>query len=145
MRTGTRNTLGIALAGAIALAGLGCGSGEKHENRLRPPVPLLLSASITPARITLSPARTGAGPVTLIVTNLTGSSQQVTFESDTLPGSVEAVRQQTAPINPRDTATLKARLTPGTYRLRVGGDLVTPARLAVGPKRPSSQNDLMLP
>jgi hypothetical protein len=140
-----RNTLSIALTGAIALVGLGCGSDEKHENRLRPPAPILLSASITPARITLSPARTGAGPVTVIVTNLTGSSQRVTFESDVLPGSPDGVRQQTAPINPRDTATLQARVTPGIYRLRVGGDLVTPATLAVGPKRPSSQNDLMLP
>lgn len=140
-----RTTLGIALTGAIALGAFGCGSDEPHQNRLRPPAPILLSASITPGRVTLSPEGVGAGPVTLIVTNLTGSSQQVTFESDRALGAARGVRQQTAPINPQDTATIKARLVAGRYRLRVAGDLVTPATLAVGPKRPSSQNDLMLP
>lgn len=140
-----RTPLGIVLTGAIALGAFGCGSGSPHENRLRPPAPILLSASITPARVTISPAAAGAGPVTLIVTNLTGSSQQVTLESERAIGGAAGIRQRTAPINPQDTATIKARLVVGRYRLRVAGGLVTPATLAVGLKRPSSQNDLMLP
>lgn len=141
-----RTTLAIALTGVLAFASLGCGS-EKHANVLRPPAPILLSAAITPERISVSPAKAGAGPVTLVFTNLTGSSQQVTFESAGAPGSTNrpGIRQQTGPINPNDTATLKATVEPGLYRVRVAGDGVAPATLAFGRERPSSQNDLMLP
>jgi hypothetical protein len=112
-------------------------------------VPILLSAAITPERIAISPRTAGAGPITVVVTNLTGSSQQVTFESARIIGSTgtaaPGIRQQTGPINPNDTATLKATVRPGTYRMRVSGDTVAPATLAFGRERPSAQNDLMLP
>ncbi len=146
MQIPRRTTLAIALTGALAFGALGCGT-TKHVNGLRPPAPILLSAAITPERISVSPIHPGAGPITVVVTNLTGSSQQVTFESAGAPGSASkpGIRQQTGPINPNDTATLKANVDPGLYRVRVGGDAVAPATLAVGPKRPSSQNDLMLP
>ena len=146
MENPRRTTLAIALIGVIAFASLGCGA-EKHANVLRPPAPILLSAAITPERISVSPARAGAGPVTLVFTNLTGSSQQVTFESAGAPGSTSrpGLRQPTGPINPRDTATLKATVKPGLYRVRVAGDAVAPATLAIGRERPSSQNDLLLP
>lgn len=141
-----RTTMAIALTGALATGALGCGT-TKHVNRLRPPAPILLGVAITPERISVSPKVKGAGPVTMVVTNLTGSSQQVTFESAGAPGSGSkpGIRQQTGPINPNDTATLKANVAPGIYRVRVSGDAVAPATLAFGPKRPSSQNDLMLP
>jgi hypothetical protein len=146
MKNPRRMTLAIALSGALAATTLGCGT-EKHANALRPPAPILLSAAITPERISVSPQKAGAGPVTLVFTNLTGSSQQVTFESAGAPGSTSrpGIRQQTAPINPNDTATLKATVEPGVYRVRVAGDAVAPATLAIGRERPSSQNDLMLP
>lgn len=141
-----RTTLAIALTGALATGALGCGT-TKHENKLRPPAPILLSAAITPEQISVSPRRVGAGPITLVFANLTGRSQQVTLESAGAPGSSSkpGIRQQTGPINPNDTATLRASVTPGLYRLRVGGDFVAPATLTIGPARPSSQNDLMLP
>ena len=146
MQIPRRTTLAIALTGALALGALGCGT-TKHENVLRPPAPILLSAAITPERISVSPRAIGAGPITLVFTNLTGSSQQVTFESAGAPGSASqpGIRQQTGPINPNDTAQLKATVGRGLYRVRVGGDAVAPATLAVGRQRPSSQNDLMLP
>jgi hypothetical protein len=146
MKIPRRTTLAIALAGALASGAAGCGT-TKHQNELRPPAPIVLSAAITPVRISLSPARIGGGPITLVATNLTGTSQQVTLES-AFPagaGSRPGIRQQTGPINPNDTATLKATVGPGLYRIRVGGDAVAPATLAVAAKRPSSQNDLMLP
>lgn len=146
MENHRRTTLAIALLGVLATASLGCDT-EKHQNALRPPAPIVLSAAITPERISVSPRRVGAGPVTLVFTNLTGSSQQVTFESAGAPGSTSrpGIRQQTAPINPDDTATLKATVEPGRYRVRVAGDAVAPATLLIGPERPSAQNDLMLP
>ena len=146
MQNSRRTTLAIALTGALAAGVLGCGN-EKHENRLRPPAPVLLGASITPERISISPRTVGAGPITLVFTNLTGASQQVTFESAGAPGSTSrpGIRQQTGPINPNDTAQLQANVQPGLYRVRVRGDAVAPATLAIGRERPSSQNDLMLP
>lgn len=139
----TRTAIGGALAGA-ALAFGACGDEEPRTNELRPPAPILLNAAVTPAGVTASPPRFGAGPITIVVTNLTGSSQQVTLESDA-PGEAGAIRQTTSPINPKDTATLKAEVVPGRYRLSVAGDEVAAARLTVGRERPSSQNDLMLP
>jgi hypothetical protein len=141
-----RTTLAIALTGVVALAAAGCGTQERQDNQLRPPVPIVMSATITPSRISVSPARVGAGPVTVIVTNLTGTSQTVTFETADLPGSsTPGIRQQTGPINPQDTATIKAQTLPGTYRVKVAGDTVAPATVLIGHKRLSSQNDLMLP
>ena len=119
-----------------------CGS-QQHENLPRPPATILLSAAITPSGVTVSPAKAGAGPITLVVTNLTASSQQLTFESRIAAG--DAVRQQTAPINPQDTATLKANVRPGLYRVRVSGGGVRPATILFGPQRPSAQNDLDVP
>lgn len=146
MQIPRRTTLAIALTGALATGALGCGT-TKHENALRPPAPILLNSAITPEEISVSPRAIGAGPITLVFTNLTGSSQQVTFESAGAPGSGSkpGIRQQTGPINPNDTATLKANVSTGLYRVRVSGDAVAPATLAVGRERPSSQNDLMLP
>ncbi len=147
MQIPRRTTIAIALTGALATGALGCGTNAKHANEPRPPAPILLSSAITPEQISVSPRRIGAGPITLVFTNLTGSSQQVTFESAAAPGTTSkpGIRQQTAPINPSDTATLKATVEPGLYRVRVGGDAVAPGTLAVGRERPSSQNDLMLP
>jgi len=146
MHNPRRTTMAIALTGALATGALGCGT-EKHVNALRPPAPILLSAAITPERISVSPKAVGAGPVTLVFTNLTGSSQQATFESAAAPGTTNrpGIRQQTGPINPNDTAQLKATVEPGLYRIRVSGGAVAPATLAIGRERPSSQNDLMLP
>ncbi|HEY5143941.1 MAG TPA: hypothetical protein VII98_10610 [Solirubrobacteraceae bacterium] len=141
-----RTTLAIALTGVVALAASGCGTQERQDNRLRPPAPIVMSATITPSRINVSPSRAGAGPVTVLVTNLTGNAQTVTFETATLPGSGKVgIRQQTGPINPQDTATIKAQALPGTYRVKVAGDTVAPAIVMIGHKRISSQNDLMLP
>ncbi len=142
---GTSGILALALTGALTSTVLaGCGGAQQRGSELRPPSAILLSAAITPTRVDVSPAATGAGPITVVVTNLTGRSQQVTFESaDTASG--REVRQTTAPINPRDTATLKADVEPGTYRMRVGGGAVTPATISVGAHRPSAQDELMLP
>jgi hypothetical protein len=132
----------ISVGAFVTIACLGmaaCGT-EQHENQNRPPAAIILSAAITPSRISVSPARVGAGPVTIVVTNQTASSQQLTFES--VSG---AVRQQTGPINPQDTATLKAEVTPGAYLVRVAGGGIRPAPVVFGPERPSAQNDLDIP
>ncbi len=143
-----RTSLAIALTGALTLGAVGCGGSDStRTNELRPPAPILIAASVTPRAITASPQRFGAGPIQILVTNITGSSQQVTFESDgpLSAGSGTGISQKTGPINPQDTATITANVDPGLYVLRVGGDTVEPASIRVGRSRPSSQNDLMLP
>src|SRR5947199_152509 len=57
----------------------GCGGGD-FKNKLRPPVPIQLTAVITDKNITVSPSKFGAGPVTLVISNQTQQSHNVTLE-----------------------------------------------------------------
>jgi hypothetical protein len=145
---GTRWQAVVALAvAAVAAVASGCGSGnDDYANKPRPPAPLVVSASISNQRVAVSPHRFGGGPITLVITNQSSSKQQVTLETSGGPGSGPGARPvQTGPINPRETASVKADVSSGTYALRVDGDGVAPARLVVGQKRPSAQNELLQP
>ena len=132
----------VPLLTATFLAG--CGGEDDYANNPRPPRPIVVSASIADDKVSVSPTEFGAGPITLIVTNQTSASHQVTLETDEPAGSPPGIRQQTAPINPRDTASLQADVRKGTYALRAGQG-IAPAKIAVGSKRPSAQNDLLQP
>ena len=129
----------IALATALVV---GCGSDTSYKNEPRPPSPIVVTASINKNAVAVSPKRFGAGPITLIVTNQTGASQQLTVEiNNGQPG----FKGRTGPINPRDTGQLKGNLGRGTYSVHVDGGAIRPARLTVGRERPSAQNDLLQP
>ncbi|MBX5440674.1 MAG: hypothetical protein IRZ32_04005 [Solirubrobacteraceae bacterium] len=133
-----------AVAAPLALSG--CGDDDGHANRPRPPAPIVVTASVARDEVSVSPARIGAGPISLIVTNQTARSQQVTLERVGAPGGDRGrLRQTTGPINPRDTAQLDADVPEGTYAVRVDVDGVRPATIDVGAPRPSAQQDLMLP
>jgi hypothetical protein len=128
---------------AMAVAGLlaGCGSSKSYPNLPRPPALLNVSAAINSDRVVVSPRALGAGPVQLTFANLTAVAQQVTVASDQ-PG---VLQEQTGPINPGNTAALKANLEPGSYSVTVAGSTILPAKIAVGPRRESSQNQLQQP
>ena len=143
MRGANRRAAAIAIAGVVALAGGACGTTEERKNEPRPPTRIVLTGSISTDRVSISPRRFGAGPVSLIVANLTDTSQQVTLE--TTDRSRAGVRQETAPINPRDTAELRADLATGRYTVHVTGGGITAATLRVGRPRRSAQNDLLQP
>jgi hypothetical protein len=133
---------------AAALALSSCGSdSHKYANAERPPSPIVVSASISDKSVSVSPRKFGAGPITLIISNQSTSSQQVTLETADDPGGsgpgVKAI--ETGPINPRETASVKGDVKQGTYALRVGADGVRAARIQVGKQRPSAQNDLLQP
>jgi hypothetical protein len=135
-----------ALTAAFVLSS--CGSdGPKYTNAERPPAPIVISAAINDEAVSVSPKRFGAGPITLIISNQSTSSQQVTLETADDPGGsspgVKAI--ETGPISPRETASVKGEVKPGTYALRVGADGVRPARIVVGKQRPSAQNELLQP
>ena len=134
------------LSGALALAS--CGSDDHtYANAERPPSPIVISASISDNRVTVSPKRFGAGPITLIISNQSAASQQVTLETSDTPGEGGPGEKaiETGPINPRETASVKGEVKQGTYEVRVGGDAVRAARVTVGKQRATSQNDLLQP
>ena len=141
MRARRSRAAAAAIAGALALGA--CGTTTERRNEPRPPTRIVVTGSISTNRVSVSPRRFGAGPISLVVANLTGTSQQVTLESSgrSRPG----IRQQTAPINPRDTAELRADLTTGRYTVRVSGAGIAAATLRVGKRRPSAQDDLLQP
>jgi hypothetical protein len=121
---------------------VGCGSSNDYKNEPRPPSPIVVTASINHNQVAVSPRRFGAGPITLIVTNQTGASQQLTVE---INNGQAGFKGRTGPINPHDTGQLNANLGTGTYSVHVDGNSVRPARLTVGRSRPSAQNDLLQP
>jgi hypothetical protein len=136
----------LAVLSLAALALVGCGTKERTANELRPPLPIQLDASLMPKKISLSPNQIGGGPITLIVSNLTGSDQRVTFGANSPSGSSDLrIDSQSATIAPNNTATMKADLTDGTYSLSVEDDAIPASLLSVSGERPSAQNDLMLP
>jgi len=136
-----------ATAGAAVALGLGLGGcgDDDFANEERAPAPLRLSAAITPANVTVSPSRLGAGTIELIASNLTSKSQQVTLRSQTLSGGADPLEQRTGPINPGDTASLTADLTQGTYRLTTRSPAITAATIRVGPRRASAKDQLLQP
>jgi hypothetical protein len=142
MRTGAMALPSMVVA-AIVLAG--CGATADSRTDPRPPAPIVLTASISDQRVSVSPRSFGAGPISLIVTNQTKAAQRVTLESVDAVGQGPGLKQETAPISPRDTATLKADVEPGRYSVHVSGDAIAAAALRVGPDRKSAQNDLLQP
>lgn len=143
MRGATSRGAATVVAGVLALGLCACGTTTERGNQPRPPARIVITGSISPDRVSVSPRRFGAGPVSLVVANLTDTSQQVTLE--TADRSHAGIRQQTAPINPRDTAELRADLTTGRYTVRVSGGGIAAATLRVGRRRASAQNDLLQP
>jgi hypothetical protein len=129
----------LALAGTLVA---GCGASNDYKNEPRPPAPIVVTASINKNQVAVSPRRFGAGPITLIVTNQTGASQQLTLEVNS---GQAGFKGRTGPINPRDTGQLKADLARGTYSVHVDGNSIRPAQLTVGRERASAQNDLLQP
>jgi hypothetical protein len=134
----------VASGMALAMVATGCGD-EDFANEPREPTPVELSGVISANSVTVSPAREGAGPIRLIVANLTDRAHTITLEG-------EDVIERTAPIQPQDTATIQKTLASGTYEIRAGSsravdieDQIRPATLTIGPERASSNRDLLLP
>ena len=144
-RAKTRNVrTGAALAAsAIALASAGCGGDEDFDRSPRPPVAVDLTGVIQEDKVTVSPDRVGAGPISITVSNQTKDAHTLTLEGTD-------VRERVGPVNPEDTATLQKTLKPGTYEVRAGSAVaapreIEPALLEVGPERKNSSDELLLP
>ena len=137
-----RSTATLTTA-AVALLASGCGEEKSYSNNPRPASPIVVTAAITKNEVAVSPKSFGAGPISLVITNQTSAAQQITFET---AGTDAGFTQQTGPINPGGTATLKANVEePGKIIVKVQGDGIAPAQLQVTEKRKSAQDELLQP
>ena len=141
----------------IVLAGTAtaCGSGGGHyANQPRPPSPVNLTVYINDSRVSLSPTNVGAGPIVFIVTNQATRAESMTI----LPAGIAAGQPvaDTGPISPQATAQVKVSLSSGAYTVATTGSggteaaqaaqpQIRPALLHIGPSRPSSSGQLLVP
>jgi hypothetical protein len=120
----------------------GCG-GEDFKNEARAPVRMALTGVIQDDKVTVSPAKLGAGPVEITISNQTDSVRTITLEG-------ESITEQQGPVEPGGTTTIQKTLEPGSYEVRAGSEKavrkeIRPALLEIGKKRKNSNNDVLLP
>jgi hypothetical protein len=137
--TRVRACIGLALAAALIA---GCGDDD-FKNEARAPVRLALTGVIKDDKVTVSPAKVGAGPVEITISNQTQGVRTILLEG-------ESIREQQGPVQPGDTATIQKTLEPGSYEVRAGSEKavrkeIQPAVLEIGKKRKNSNNELLLP
>ena len=150
----------VLLALALGLFASGCGA-EDHPNEPRPPQAVEVSASINEERISVQPGAVGYGDsdepmsqnrdepqtelssnipmtVSFTVSNLTDFDTTLQIEGPTSETSETVIAQ--------GTNGFKVELPTGEYTVTAAGIPGTPeTTFSIGPKRPSSQNDLLLP
>lgn len=151
----TPGTMRIRMAVVSLLAALGvggCGSaGSSAASRPAPPSPIVVSSYVSASQVRVSPARFGAGPVLLTVTNQSRRAVELRI--------VRAGRllARTAPINPQGVTQLKVDLARGDYALvaaaagrrtdaqKTLSSRISAARVHVGHARPSSGSSMLQP
>jgi hypothetical protein len=152
----------VGVLAALALLAAGCGV-QQHANEPRPQPPTRVSVAITEGAITARPPRIAFGPeptrqipqnqrdaqpgarsraplaVVLVAANLTD------FESR-LEVRGHGKDATSGPLVANGNGTFQVDLPAGVYTLSAADiPAAKPAKLAVGPYRSSSQNDLLLP
>ena len=140
MRSG-RRTCVVLVAGVAAVAS-GCGTKD-FQNKPRPPIPIELTGVIQDKTVTISPAKVGAGPVVITVSNQTKAAHTITLEG-------ESTQERVGPVNPLDTATIQSDLKQGTYEVKAGSSQavaheIKPAQLTISKERKGSSNDVLQP
>jgi len=141
-----RRTLRGAVAAALAvtLAATGCGEDD-FANGARGPAPIMVSAVITPRGVAISPQRLGSGPIELLASNQTQTSQRLQLRSRRVEPGVRSLAQTTGPISPGGTATLNADVAAGTYVVSVRSTAIEAGQLVVTAARGSAQDRLLQP
>jgi hypothetical protein len=146
---------------ALALVAAGCGA-EEHANDPRPQVPTRVSVTITPKAVTVQPVAIGLGPektqqlpqnyhaaqppirtnkpliVVFVAANLTDFDSHLEIRGPKNASS--------GPLIANGNGSLQVDLPTGAYTLSAA-DIpgARPAKLAIGPYRASSKNDVLLP
>lgn len=150
------------LAVAAALTASGCGA-EEHANEPRPQPPTRVSVTVGDDAITVQPGRIAIGPepaqqipqnvdagqpqvdsdapldIVIVAANLTDTDSKLEVRGR----GTEATSQLLAA---NAAVTMQAQLATGVYTV-TAADIpgAKPGRLAVGPYRTSSENDVLLP
>jgi hypothetical protein len=121
----------IAVLGAAALSATACGSsgGGSFADKPAPPSPINLTVYVNNSKVSISPARVGAGPIVFIVTNQGTRAQSLSIQAD---GGAHPIAT-TAPINPQGTTQLSVDVKPGDYSVATGAGRGTDAQLAAAP------------
>lgn len=128
----------VAALAVVAAPGLGCGT-EVRDSRPRPPIPIGVDVIVGTTKVRVSPTEFGAGETTFTVVNRSGGRTTVEIAG-------QGVSEEMGPVDNGDVTTTNVTLEPGTYELKSLEDIaVAPARIVVGPERPSAQNRLLLP
>ena len=131
----------IGIVGATALLVAGCGGATTtFANRPRPPVPITITGSVSNARVLISPARFGAGPINLEVNN--AASQSVSLSVENANGQRVAQLQS---INPDTPGVVKFDIAPGEYSVVASEPGIKPAQLHVGRPRPPASDAVLEP
>ena len=130
----------MALATIVLLAGCG---GDDFENKARAPIRLELSGVIQDDEVSVSPAKLGAGPVAITISNQTDKPHSITLEGG-------STIDRAGPVQPGDTATIQKTLQPGSYEVKAGSEKavtreIRPAVLQISKERKNSNNDVLLP
>jgi hypothetical protein len=119
-----------------------CGEDD-FKNEARSPVRIALTGVIQDDEVTVSPAKVGAGPVEITISNQTDMERTITLEG-------ESVTEDGGAVQPGGTVTLQKTLGPGSYEVRAGSERavrreIRPAILEIGAERENSNNELLLP
>jgi hypothetical protein len=143
----------IAVLGTAALSLAACGSsGGTFADKPGPPAAVNLTVYVNDAKVSISPASVGAGPVVFTVTNQGSKAHSLAIL--TAGGSQQIA--STAPINPQGTTQISVDFKPGTYSIAGGAGRgtdaqlasappIVPASLRIGPLRSNKPGTLLTP
>jgi hypothetical protein len=127
-----------AVAGLVVAAVLvaGCGA-EEHPNEPRPPVPVELSARVDDRKVVVVPDEIGAGLATVTVSNQSADDVEISLDG---PNSVSSDE-----IPAGGVGQLQLELETGEYSIEPSVPTIRSGTVSVGARRPSAQNELLLP
>lgn len=128
---------GLAVIACVGVSG--CGA-EYHPNDLRPPAGIEVSGKIDNHRVVIAPARVGGGLAQITVSNQ--SDDGVALEFFDATGRPAATMNE---IAAGGVGTIQINLSRGDYEVEPSVSTIDSGTLAVGPERPSAQNDVLLP
>ena len=128
---------GLALLACVGVAG--CGA-EYHPNDLRPPAGVQLSGKVDDHRVVIAPSRVGGGLAQITFSNQSDDDVALEFFDPTgrPAGSVDEIAAG-------GVGSIQITLERGDYEIEPSVSTIDSGTLAVGPERPSAQNDLLLP
>lgn len=118
---------------------IGCGA-EDHPNDPRPPASVELSGKVDDHRVVMAPESVGAGLARITISNQSDEDVSLRFLDGT--GNKAAT---TNVIDAGGVTALQVNLEQGDYEIEPDVSTIESGTLAVGPERPSAQNDLLLP